>query len=130
MLRSVIIGRLRLNAAATATVVLAACLAAAGPALAFECPTPQPLARPGVLRETPARIATVGKELASGDTYNRIAAITADLRTRYPTVERGELVNYLVTAYCPVVAARPNLNDSQKRATVETFASEVMQQVY
>lgn len=130
MLRSVIIDRLRLNAAATVTVVLAACLAAAGPALAFECPTPQPLARPGVLRETPARIATVGKELASGDTYNRIAAITADLRTRYPTVERGELVNYLVTAYCPTVAARTNLNDSQKQATVETFASEVMQQVY
>jgi hypothetical protein len=91
MLRSVIIDRLRLNAAATAT---------------------------------------VGKELASGDTYNRIAAITADLRARYPTVERGELVNYLVTAYCPTVAARTNLNDSQKQATVETFASEVMQQVY
>jgi len=120
----------RRHLAAVAALALAACLAAAGPALAIECPTPQPLARPGVLRETPAQIATVGKQLASGDTYNRIAAITADLRTRYPNVERAELVNYLVTAYCPVVAARANLNDSQKRATVETFASEVMQQVY
>ena len=120
----------RRHLAAVAAFALAARLAAAGPALAIECPTPQPLARPGVLRETPAQIATVGKQLASGDTYNRIAAITADLRARYPNVERGELVNYLVTAYCPVVAALPNLNDSQKRATVETFASEVMQQVY
>jgi hypothetical protein len=89
MMRRVIADRLRLHAAATALLVLAACLAAAGPARAIECPTPQPLARPGVLRETPAQIATVGKQLASGDTYNRIT-----------------------------------------RATVETFASEVMQQVY
>jgi len=130
MMRRVTADRLRFHTAATALLALAACLAAAGSALAIECPTPQPLARPGVLRETPTQIATVGKQLASGDTYNRIAAITADLRARYPNVERAELVNYLVTAYCPVVAALPNLNDSQKRATVETFASEVMQQVY
>ena len=123
-------GLSRRHLAGIAALALAAGLATGSPALALECPTPQPLARPGVLRETPTQIATVGKQLASGDTYNRIAAITADLRTRYPNVERGELVNYLVTAYCPVVAARANLNDSQKRATVETFASEVMQQVY
>lgn len=130
MMRNALADRLRLRAAATALLVLAAWLALVFPAHALECPVPQPLARPGVLRETPAQIATVGKQLATGDVVTQIAAIVADLRARYPKVENAELVNYLVTAYCPVAAGMPGLNDSQRRAQVETFASQVMQQIY
>src|SRR5208283_1195466 len=37
------------------------------PASALECPVPQPLARPGVLKETPAEIDNAGGMLSSGD---------------------------------------------------------------
>ena len=89
-----------------APLVAAALLAtSAFPALALDCPKPQPTAKPGILKETPAQMTAVGKQLTGGDTFNAIASATADLRIRYPGVESAEVVNYLVTAYCPAVAA-------------------------
>jgi len=113
-------------------VTLAAAILAASalPALALDCPKPQPTAKPGILKETPAQIATVGRQLTGGDTFNAIASATADLRVRYPGVESAELVNYLVTAYCPAVAADSKLSEAQKKAAVEGFAAQVMRQVY
>lgn len=111
---------------------LAAALLAASafPAWALDCPKPQPTAKPGILKETPAQIATAGKQLRGGDTLNAIASATADLRIRYPGVENAELVNYLVTAYCPAVAADSKLSEAQKKSAVEGFAAQVMRQVY
>jgi hypothetical protein len=63
-------------------------VAFAGPALALDCPAPQPLTRPGVLKETATQIAVTATLLTTGDNANRIAVIVADLRARYP--ERGE----------------------------------------
>ncbi|MDB5486420.1 MAG: hypothetical protein JWQ58_135, partial [Reyranella sp.] len=57
-----------------ATLAAAALLAASAfPAFALDCPKPQPTAKPGILKETPAQIANVGKQLTSGDTFNAIA---------------------------------------------------------
>ena len=123
-------GRLRSSLAAATLVVSVAMVAPTGPALALDCPAAQPLAKPGILKETPAQMAAVGKQLASGDMYNAIASATADLRVRYPGVESAEVVNYLVTAYCPAVNAKPKLSEAQKRTAVDSFASQVMRQVY
>lgn len=100
------------------------------PVLALDCPKPQPTAKPGILKETPAQMTAVGRQLASGDTFNAIASATADLRVRYPGVESAEVVNYLVTAYCPAVAADSKLSEAQKKAAVDSFAAQVMRQVY
>ena len=100
------------------------------PALALDCPKPQPTAKPGILKETPAQMAAVGQQLAGADKFNAIASATADLRIRYPGVESAELVNYLVTAYCPAVAADRKLSEAQKKTAVESFAVQVMRQVY
>ena len=113
---------------ATLAAVLVA--ASAGSALALDCPKPQPTAKPGILKETPAQMTAVGKQLTSGDTFNAIASATADLRIRYPGVESAELVNYLVTAYCPAVAADSKLSEAQKKTAVDGFAAQVMRQVY
>ena len=115
-----------------ATLAAAAVLAtsAALPAWALDCPKPQPMAKPGILKETPAQMAAVGTQLASGDTFNAIASATADLRIRYPGIESAELVNYLVTAYCPAVAAESKLSEAQKKSAVDGFAAQVMRQVY
>jgi len=114
-------------------VVLAASalfLAPIAPAFALDCPMAQPKAQPGILKETSAQIAQVGKTLSAGDTFNAIASVTADLRIRYPGVEKAELVNYLVTAYCPTVAANNRLSEAQKKSAVDSFAAQVMRQVY
>ncbi len=100
------------------------------PALALDCPKPQPTAKPGILKETPAQMTAVGKQLAGADKFNAIASATADLRIRYPGVESAEVVNYLVTAYCPVVAADGKLSEAQKKSAVDGFAAQVMRQVY
>ena len=113
--------------------ILAAALfvaTSAVPALALDCPKPQPMAKPGILKETPAQMTAVGKQLTVGDTFNAIASATADLRIRYPGVESAELVNYLVTAYCPAVAANNKLSEAQKKSAVDGFAAQVMRQVY
>ncbi|MBL0897646.1 MAG: hypothetical protein IBJ17_02960 [Reyranella sp.] len=105
-------------------------VAPAAPAFALDCPTAQAKAQPGILKETPAQMAQVGKTLAAGDTFNAIASVAADLRIRYPGVEKAELVNYLVTAYCPTVAADNRLSEAQKKSAVDSFAAQVMRQVY
>ena len=59
-------------------------LALAGPALALTCPAPQPLTRPGVLRETPTQITVASTLLATGDDANRIAVLTAHQGSSLP----------------------------------------------
>jgi hypothetical protein len=105
-------------------------LASAVPALALTCPAPQPLTRPGVLKETPSQTAVASALLASGDDANRIGVIVADLRARYPGVENAEIVNYLVTADCPVVAKLSGLSDAEKQTRMDRFVQQLTQFIY
>ena len=73
--------------------------------MALECPTPQAGGQ-GVIQESPANI--------------------AELRRRNPGARPAAIVNDLVTAYCPVVAAQADLDDVGKRARLDAFASEVV----
>jgi hypothetical protein len=84
-----------------APLALATCRGLASQASALECPTPQRLSRPGVLKETPTQVA--------------VPLIEADLRARYPGVENAEIVNDIVTAYCPVVNDM-KVSDADKQA--------------
>jgi hypothetical protein len=76
---------------------VAAWLLLAGPALALDCPIAQPTIGPGVIQETPAEIDNLAVVLASGDIGPQVRSIVSALRTRYPGVPGGEIVNYLVT---------------------------------
>jgi hypothetical protein len=105
-------------------------ISVAGQALALDCPVAQPLTRPGVLQETPAQISELSNLLATGDLGNRIPMIVSDLRARYPGVENAELVNYLVTAYCPVVARLSGVAEQEKQAQLDQFVGQVMQVMY
>ena len=113
-------------------VFLAALLAAslAWPASALECPAPRPVAKPGVLQETAAQIEETGKMLSSGDLGQQTKAIVAVLRSRYPQAENAELVNYLITAYCPVVAGLPQISEAEKKARLDQFVGQLMQKIY
>ena len=100
------------------------------PALAFQCPTPQPLARPGVLKESSARIARVSALLATGDRGNHLPAIVSDLRGRYPKVQNAEIMNYLVTAYCPDVSRLTGLSDGEKQSRMRSFVAQASNAVF
>jgi hypothetical protein len=102
-------------------------LAAAGPALALECPVPQPLTRPGILQETPAQKAYVSTLLASDETGSQIRVVVTDLRARYPGVENAELINYLTAAYCSGVAQLSGLGEQEMQARMDRFASQLTQ---
>ncbi len=90
-------------------------------AAALECPAPQPLSRPGVLRETPAQIAVLTAAFRTGDVRAKTVDIIAGLRAEHPSVEPAEIMNYLITAYCPVAANAPGLNDGQRQSEVDQF---------
>jgi hypothetical protein len=99
-------------------------------AAAMQCPAPQPMNGPGVLKETPAQVERVSHLLATGDDDNRIHTIVNDLRDRYPNVQNVEIINYLVTAYCPIVNHLNGLGDAQKQARMDRFVGQVTRIVY
>ena len=107
--------------------VLTLGLAVAGPVLALECPTPQPLTRPGILQETPAQKADMSTLLAGDETGNQIRVVVRDLRTRYPGVENAELINYLMAAYCSGVAQLTGLGEQEMQARMDRFVSQLAQ---
>ena len=100
-----------------ATLAVVLLLGAAGPTLALDCPDRQPTS---VLRETPAQLAGLSNYLSTGDVHSKLRAVVADLHTRYPAAPPTELMNYLVTAYCPIVAQAPGSED-QKKARFDQF---------
>jgi hypothetical protein len=111
-------------------VVAALAIMSGGSALAFQCPAPERLTRPGLLKETPTQLRVASNLLASGDEQNRIGVIASDLRVRYPGVEKAEIVNYLMEAYCPLVSRMDNLGEREKQARMDQFTSEVARIVY
>jgi hypothetical protein len=102
---------------------LAICFLVSLPARACECPVPQALPGPAVLRETPARTQALTALLGSGDLGNRVPILVKDLRDRYPGATHAEIANYLMAAYCPVVAQLSGLGDAEMRARMERFGS-------
>ena len=119
-----------LRSSRSALIGALACASLAVPASALECPAPQPLAKPGVLQETPAQIEATGKMLSSGDVGQQTLAVIADLRKRYPQAENAELANYIITAYCPVVAGQPQLSEAERKARLDQFVSQLMEKIY
>ena len=108
------------------------CVGFALPAAAqsLNCPMPQTLHGPGVLKESPTQIAETGSFLASGDPVNRPSEVAADLRKRYPGVSDAEIENYLVTAFCPAAAKLNGLSVAEQQARVNQFAHQASVAVY
>jgi hypothetical protein len=111
-------------------VATAALLLSAAPSMALECPSPQPAGAAGAIQETPVQIAELSHVLASGDLGNRIPVFARSLRNRHPNAATGDLVNYLITAYCPSVNSLTGLSDSEKQARLSAFVSQVVQAAY
>jgi hypothetical protein len=105
--------------------VLTASLLISPPSWAFECRAPPAVARPGALKETPARTRMLARFLRRDDPGNSAPLIVAVLRGRYPDVADAEVLDYLMTAYCPVVARLSGLGEAAKRTRMRLFASQL-----
>lgn len=86
------------------------------------CPEPQAQDEPGILEESRQDIATGSETLEGDDLLNRIDELVSRLRTTHPGVDRAELVNYLITACCPVVAQMDGLSEAETTARLDQFS--------
>lgn len=101
---------------------LAVLMMAATQVDAFECPLPHPKGGPKTIRETPAQISEFRRMLGNGDDGNAVAEIIFDLKRKYPKAGSGEIINFLVTAYCPTVKAQ-GYSDRKATHKVREFSS-------
>lgn len=112
------------------TALTAALIAGAASAAGLSCPNPQPLSQPGVIKETVQQIADLAPVLSGADVTMQIPAIVDALRKRYPNAQAAEIANFLITAYCPGVAMRTDLDDAGKTARVQAFSRAVLKVLY
>ena len=115
---------------AAAVSLVCAGVAGACEAQTLNCPMPQAVKGPGILKESSVQISETGSFLASGDSVNRAPEVVADLRKRYPGVSDAEIENYLVAAYCPVIAKLNGLSVAEQKARVDRFAHQASVAVY
>jgi hypothetical protein len=91
---------------------------------AIECPTLQPL---GGEAGAPADLT---RQLAANDVLTQIPGILGHLRQQFPDAGKRAFVDYLVAAYCPVIAGRADLNEQEKVAKLREFANAVIATEY
>jgi len=93
----------------------------------FECPVLHQTTTPDAIQETAAQRASASQALSGPEQENAIRVIATELRQKYPNATNGDIVNYLETAYCPLVAKETGLSDAEKRARTDLFSSQVEQ---
>ena len=86
------------------------------------CPVPESGQAAGTLQETPQQITQSGEALGGGSP-DEIRTGAAAICARQPQARPDELVNYLVTAYCPRINGRAGLGRADKAAALSTFSS-------
>ncbi len=109
-------------------VVIAAFLFTAfgvGSASAVECPMPQLISSEGAILQTAADIA-IGSQLLEKGASKAISAMIVQLRQKNPKKSDGAILNYLLTAYCPVVNRMSGVSENQKRAKLKLFKHQAM----
>ena len=93
----------------------------------FECPVLHQTTTPDAIQETAAQRASASQALSGPEQENTIRVIATELRQKYPKATSTDIVNYLETAYCPLVAKKTGLSDAEKRARTDRFSSQVEQ---
>ncbi len=92
---------------------------------ALTCPEPQENASAGVLKETSEDIEKLSMLLQGGAAGNEVNEIVFNLKKKYPAATSAEVVNYMITAYCPVLAQNKDFTEQQARERLDEFAEEV-----
>lgn len=98
-------------------------------AQALECPISHAQGRKGVLRESRQDISDISGKLTE---HGAEAApeLVAGLKARHPKATNGEIINYLITAYCPLVNRNGGKSEAEKRAQIAQFNKAVVSLLY
>ncbi len=115
----------RLSALACLTFLLLAGCSNETAQATLECPQPQPLSSAMSIKETNNDIEHIGKRITEEPVGDAISEIIFDLKRQHPSATDADITNYLVTAYCPVVAAEVWLSEDEATAKVDQFSTEV-----
>ena len=94
-------------------------------AAALTCPEIHARTTPMALKETTADLASASAALSGPDLENAVGIIVAELKRRHPQAGSAEIVNYLLTAYCPLVKEESGLSDREKRERMDRFSTQV-----
>jgi hypothetical protein len=94
------------------------------PAVAFECPEPQARTDAGVIQESQDEIDQLSAMLRAGDLDNRLEVLARDLKDKHANADKTELTDFMVSAYCPVLAVE-SLSDAEKATRLTTFGQQV-----
>jgi hypothetical protein len=79
----------------------------------------------------PAQVAQITSVIPAGDALDDVAKLNAIVSTlRTMGIGSAIIIDNLISAYCPVVAANAALNDQQKTAQMRRFASKIVRIVY
>jgi hypothetical protein len=100
-------------------------MAAQTPAAAFECPVAHGRTSSSAIKETRAQIAQLTRELEADETGNTTTATIWELKLKYPKADFGEIVNYMVIAYCPIVAQNASLSDEEKADRLKFYSQQI-----
>jgi hypothetical protein len=93
------------------------------------CPVSHMSEGPHILRETPATMAHVSSVLSSGGAA-AAPDVIATVKKHHPRATKSEIMNFLVTAYCPVVAGRTGLTKARQRQELLHFDRTVERLLY
>lgn len=93
------------------------------------------LAKPLVCPNNPAAANAISpedlKSLAADNSFDRAAALNRVVAVLHDRgMNAGNIVDALVSAYCPAVTANASLNDQQKTMAVRSFAAQAARAVY
>ena len=103
------------------TIAVAGC---SSPSQQIVCPVAETGKVSGSLQETSAQIKAASDGLGRGD-ENQIAGVASRIRARYPNATEVQIVDYLVTAYCPKINANGTMDKAGKQQAMKDFASRV-----
>ena len=91
----------------------------------LECPEPHPLSGNMALEETQSDIKAIGTRLTENPAADVVNEVIFNLKREHPSASAADIVNYLVTAYCPTVAAETWLSKDDATAKVDQFSAQV-----
>jgi hypothetical protein len=91
----------------------------------FVCPQVHVKSTAMAFRETPLAVGNIADVLKGAEQENAIRVVVQQLKKKYPNAKNAEIVNYLVTAYCPTVAKDSGLSDGEKKSRMDQFSSQV-----
>lgn len=90
----------------------------------FLCPETQPRTTGMALKETTADVTRYSAALSGPERESAIREIATDLKRKYPQADAADIVNYLLTAYCPLVKEQSGLSDREKREMMDRFSTQ------